>query len=81
MARNIKGCEDDIDTLVTQMNTSKGASSMMMQNQTIDMESKDFAKDDVRRELLLKLGDQRREYMTMLKNIANIQNATSMDEK
>lgn len=62
------------------MNTSKGASSIM-HNQTVEMDSKEFAKDDVRRELLLKLGDQRREYMTMLKNLSNLQNATTEEEK
>ena len=52
-----------------------------MHNQTVEMDSKEFAKDDVRRELLLKLGDQRREYMTMLKNLSNLQNATTEEEK
>lgn len=77
LAKGVRGCEEEIETLVTHMNTSRNMTSLLHGGEG---DSKDLGdKGDIKRELLLKLGDQRREYMTLMKGLLNVKNADSQE--
>lgn len=80
LGKGVRGCEEDIESLITQMNSSRNMTSLLHGN--TEDNSKDLGdKSDLRRELLLKLGDQRREYMTLIKGLMNVKNADSQEDR